>query len=360
MRKTSVTAAIAAGFATCASAQSTVTIYGIIDVAAQVVDFDRPAAGSLKTVNSGHRNGSRLGFRGTEDLGGGLNALFHLEQGLLVDTGTLGQGGRAFGRQAYVGLGGKFGTLALGRISTFDGGAFDMFTLIDPFQAGFGVATLASTFSPAGGFRVDNAIMVRTPSLAGFQAGYLHSFQTNGSEAVGTGGNLRFDHLGANYRSGDFYGAVTYSVARFPDASNLEKQKILQVGGMMDFKVVKLHATFGAERNARSALISSVGNTADGTDANSWMLGATIPAGSTGKVIVGFQKRDGKEQRIGNSRFDADRRVFGLAYEYLLSRRTIVHASFGKSEGAGTLREGAAATDLANRKEVTVGITHFF
>ena len=361
MKKVISVALAAAAASSVASAQSAVTMYGIADMAVQSTDFRRPGAGNLNTVNSGHRNASRWGLRGSEDLGGGLRAMFQLEQGVLMDTGTIGQGGRAFGRQAYVGLDGRFGNLALGRISTFDGGAFDMFTPIDPFVAGYGVATLASTFTAAGGLRVDNALMYRTPTFGGFRVGAIHSFQSNGAETPGTDTNTRFDHLGASFGSGAFYSALTYSKAKFPSASNFEDQQMLYAGATYDFKVAKLHAAYGIEKGVRSALLSAVGNTAEGTDAKSWMVGVTVPFGPLGsKFMAGVQKRDGKSERIGATTFDADRTVFGLGYEYHLSRRTIVHISTGRSKGSGTLRADRAATDFANKTEYTLGVTHLF
>jgi GBP family porin len=342
-------------------AQSTVTMYGVADIAVQASSFTRPGAGSLTSMNSGHKAGSRWGLRGSEDLGGGFKAIFQLEQGVNFDTGTVGQGGRAFGRQAYVGLDGAMGTLAFGRISTFDGGAFDMFTEIDPFIAGYGVGNLANTFTAWGGLRVDNAVLLRTPRIAGFQAGAIHSFQANGQEVAGSAENTRFDHLGANYRSGDFYAAIDYSKAKFPAAKNFDDQKMLYVGATYRFRLVKLHAAYGIEKGVRSDLLSAVGATADGTDAKSWMLGASVPYGPLGSRFFGsFQKRDGKTQTIGTTTFDADRKVFALGYDYYLSKRTILHASGGKSKGAGTLAPNRAATDFANKKEFTLGMTHFF
>lgn len=342
-------------------AQSSVTLYGRADLAVQASNFSRSGAGSLTSVNSGHKTGSRWGLRGSEDLGGGLKAIFRLEQGVNMDTGTLAQGGRAFGRHAHVGLEGGFGTVALGRISTFDGGAFDMFTQIDPFGAGYGVATLASTFSAAGGLRVDNAVFYRSPQLAGFQAGAMHSFQADGQELAGSGTNTRFDHVGANFQSGPFYAAIDYSKAKFPVAKNFKDQEMLYAGATYDFKVAKLHAAYGVEKGVRSALKSSIGATAEGTDAKSWMLGASVPFGPLGsRFFGGVQKRGGKTQSIGATTFDADRTVYGLGYDYFLSRRTVLHVSAAKSKGSGTLAPTRAATDFANKREFTLGMTHYF
>lgn len=97
-----------------AAAQSSVTLYGIADAGIEHVN-KQVGGGSVTRVVSGGESGSRLGFRGVEDLGGGLRALFSLESGLNIDDGTLAQGGRLFGRSAFVGLSGGFGQLTLGR-----------------------------------------------------------------------------------------------------------------------------------------------------------------------------------------------------------------------------------------------------
>lgn len=348
-------------FTAAAWAQASFTMYGVADASIQNTSFSRPGAGSLNLVNSGHRFGSRWGLRGAEDLGAGLKAIFQLEQGVNLDTGALGQGGRAFGRQAYVGMTGGFGTVAVGRLASFHGGAFDMFSPVDPFITGYGIASMASTFSEAGGPRLDNAILYRTPRLAGFQAGYMHSFQTTGAEAPGTSANTRFDEIGLNYESGPLYAGVTYSQARFPAASNFKDQQMVHAGASYDFKVAKLHAAYGIEKGVRSDFVSAVGSTADGTDAKSWMVGASMPLGPlASKLFASVQKRDGKTQTIGATTFDADRRVYAIGYDYSLSKRTTLYASAAKSKGTGTLAATRAATDFANKREITIGITHTF
>lgn len=119
MKKTAigtVLALIAGAAAHPAMAQSQVTVYGILDSGLVYTTHVNAAGDSLvKMPGLTGSVPSRLGFRGVEDLGGGLQALFVLESGLNVDTGTMGQGNRLFGRQAYVGLKSAYGTLTLGR-----------------------------------------------------------------------------------------------------------------------------------------------------------------------------------------------------------------------------------------------------
>jgi predicted porin len=99
-----------------APAGSSVTIYGLADLGVEHLT-NVGAGGSSLTRMPGLTGSlpSRLGFRGSEDLGGGLKAVFTLEMGLALDTGTLNQGGRGFGRQAFVGLAGPWGAVTLGR-----------------------------------------------------------------------------------------------------------------------------------------------------------------------------------------------------------------------------------------------------
>ena len=94
-------------------AQTSVSIYGIVD--AGLVRESGGPDGNVTGLGGGVASGSRLGFRGKEDLGGGLSANFLLENGFNSDNGTLGQGGLLFGRQMYVGLSGNFGAVRMGR-----------------------------------------------------------------------------------------------------------------------------------------------------------------------------------------------------------------------------------------------------
>ncbi|RJG09399.1 porin, partial [Massilia cavernae] len=113
MNKELIAAAILAGCAGGAFAQSSVSIYGIADAG-----FVRESGGTAGTVNkltSGAAAASRIGFRGTEDLGNGVSALFTLETGFRLDTGEVDSAGTIFNRQAFVGLKSKAGTLTLGR-----------------------------------------------------------------------------------------------------------------------------------------------------------------------------------------------------------------------------------------------------
>ena len=118
MKQSLLALAALSAFAGMAHAQSSVTLYGIIDQGINLITNVRTAAGSahLYNMSSGVMQGSRWGLRGVEDLGGGLKAIVTLENGFDLGSGALGQGGLLFGRQAYLGLSGpEFGALTLGR-----------------------------------------------------------------------------------------------------------------------------------------------------------------------------------------------------------------------------------------------------
>ena len=160
---------LALGASCTALAQSSVTIYGVAD-AGLVVDKD--AAGDrLTRVASGVASGSRIGFKGKEDLGNGLSALFVLESGFNIDTGTSGQGGLLFGRQAYVGLSGKGGTVTLGR--QYSPYYLALRDVADPFV--IGLAGTASNVM-ATNYRVDNMAQYATPTWNKLSAELAYGF----------------------------------------------------------------------------------------------------------------------------------------------------------------------------------------
>jgi predicted porin len=330
-----------------ASAQGSVTIYGLFDAGVQLEDS---SAGKTVKVVSGGRSGTRLGFRGTEDLGGGLSALWLAEHGINLDTGGLGQGGRFFGRQVYVGLKGGFGTLAAGRIATFGAGtgSFDMFGEVDPLATAFGIAGVGSTMSTAAGLRVDNTLLYQTPDMSGFQAGVLHSLQAVNNEVPGRGNNIYLTGAGAKLAKGPLYAAVTYEQANNPAGAKDEKH--LQVGAAWDFKVVRLHAAYGRELHLFSTALN-VSGTTNGAGAKSWMGGITAPVGS-GIVRASYQKRDGDE--VGGENRDV--RVISAAYEYFFSKRTSAYAVVADSDGKGTLDNNPTY----DRRQYTVGLMHKF
>ena len=131
MKKSLIALALIGAFSGAAVAQSNVTLYGNVDVAARWTEQPttvgtgataRVVQESVTGIDSGHQSGSRFGVRGSEALGGGLNAIFALEAGFSTDTGGFQFSDKLFGRQAYAGLSGGWGNLVAGRLATFSSG----------------------------------------------------------------------------------------------------------------------------------------------------------------------------------------------------------------------------------------------
>ena len=171
--KNKVVGAIIIGAGACSglcSAQSNVTMYGIADLG--VVSESGGAGGRVLKVTSGIANGSRLGFKGSEDLGGGMTAIFTMDAGILADTGASAQGGLLFGRQAFVGLAGAAGTLRLGRQYTFIDSSLGA---LDPFYLGF-AGRMSNVFTAGYISRVDNSITYSSPVRGGLSGELAYGF----------------------------------------------------------------------------------------------------------------------------------------------------------------------------------------
>ncbi|MEA3128842.1 MAG: hypothetical protein QOF46_637 [Paraburkholderia sp.] len=215
IRKSLLALALSNAFAIPAFAQSSVTLYGMIDEGLTYVS--NSAGHSQWAMQSGVEGGSRWGLRGSEDLGGGTKAIFQLENGFNVSTGGLGQGGLEFGRQAYVGLANqRWGTLTLGR--QYD----PIVDIIAPTTSNGQWGGLFSHPSDIdntdNAFRVNNSVKYVTPTWSGLTAEAMYAFG-------GVAGDFRKESTigaGADYHNGPFYLGAAYFYAtnpaqQFPD-----------------------------------------------------------------------------------------------------------------------------------------------
>ncbi|WP_186046495.1 porin [Burkholderia gladioli] len=215
MKKQLTAAPLLLSLATAASAQGSVTLYGIVDAGITYRSNERTGTGPGATghsdlgLSSGNLSGSRWGLRGTEQLGGGWRAIFTLEDGFDISNGRAGQGGRLFGRQSYVGLGNpRYGTLTLGR----------QYTPLDDFVSGVAPVSYVGGFGAHPGdiddldqtVRVDNSVKYTSANYAGFSFGAMYGFgnqagsvKRRGTWSVGAGyanGPLK---LGAGFERSD-------------------------------------------------------------------------------------------------------------------------------------------------------------
>jgi GBP family porin len=378
MKKNLIALAIFGAFSGAALAQSNVTLYGIIDVNFQYNDPD--VGPSTRGINSGHQSGSRWGIRGSEALSPNLNAVFTLESGYDISTGQSLQGGRLFGRQAWGGLSGGWGTVVAGRLATFSSGtgSFDMFGNVDPFVTGWGDSSLGSTFTPSGALRLDNSVLYQSPTWGGFKFGAGYSFNGNGAENAGSGNNNRVLFTGASFARGPFFAAITYDQIKVSDLgvagsaatprvpSGADDMKMLQIGATFDLKLLKIHGASAKEDHAWFDVGLGIRPDA-GADADSWMAGVSVPLFG-GSLLASYQKRDGDSVDVCLSATvagpcpvpvvsrQAERDVWAIGYAYPLSRRTNLYINFSDSDGEGALQ----GSTTADRKQYTMGIRHLF
>lgn len=336
-----------------ASAQTSVQMYGVVDNAVQST-FGQGASGQTKTeVISGYFAASRLGFKGSEDLGDGMKAFFQLEMGLATDTGALQQGGRLFGRTAQVGISTSMGSLALGRLGTPGSGTgpYNMTNgpkPIDPFYLGYGAAGWAnSSNTMALPLRADNSLVYRTPQLGGLTFAGLYSFQRDGAEAVGASANARVTGLGLSYDGGPLFAMISYDHISNP-LPGQPAQTALQIGAVYDFRVVKLHMMAGQEKN--EFLFSSAVEAALASRANFAAIGLTVPLAS-GRIMLSLQSRNATQAQGAYGR-----RIASVGYTHDLSKRTALNMAFSDSRA----NQALAGNPGFNFRQVGFGVSHFF
>jgi predicted porin len=392
MRKALAIAALV-GLPFSALAQSSVTLYGIVDLGVQWNESGRDMGTSTAPnwqqesawgIDSGYQSGSRLGLRGSEALGRNWNAVFTLEAGFDASTGTSSQGGRLFGRQAWAGLQyAGLGTIALGRIATpsSGSGAFDLWSPVDPFGCSWGVAGLGNTFIPCATLREDNSIIWASPSWSGFKFAAQYSANIDTGENAPQGSNTSAMNFGANWAWGPLFVAATYDVIAYADTGSAGRpgagnpdQKMLQLGGTFDFKFLKVHAAWGDQSNISTAItLSGVGNGLPSAmvpvgigyyDNNAWMLGVTVPVFG-GSLRGSYQYSDAKNIVNGLAQFEPDYSVWGIGFDYPFSRRTNLYLGYAQREWDGRVTQASGtalpqASQIFDRAQFALGLRHSF
>ncbi|NKJ47924.1 porin [Burkholderia sp. SG-MS1] len=205
MKKTLMVAALTGVFATAAHAQSSVTLYGLID--AGITYTNNQHGHSNWQMTSGSVNGSRFGLRGAEDLGGGLKAIFTLENGFGINDGTLKQNSRLFGRQAFVGLASdQFGAVTLGRQYDSMVDYVGPLTLTGTQYGGTQFAHPFDNDNLNNSFRINNSVKYQSANYGGFKFGALYGFS---NQAAGFANNRAYS-AGASYNWGGLNVAAAY------------------------------------------------------------------------------------------------------------------------------------------------------
>jgi len=343
MQAKRLAAAVAVTFAAAtplfAAAQTNVQLYGIMDAAVSSQDVGGPE-GRTTVINSGNQSSSRFGFRGTEDLGNGLKAMFNLEAGASIDTGA---GDSAlFGRRAVVGLEGGFGSLTLGReYSPIAAVA----AATDAFGQGFYGSNLSAFTTNRLTRRLSNSVNYKSPSwnglklLAAYSAGEVTAANTPSGDLKG---------VGVEYTLGGLYlGAAYHVINRLPADEDKESAigaayKFDQLGGF------EIKANYMAADREGSAKYKQAN------------LGGSMPFGAH-RVYANYQ-----QQKQGNAKGNS----WALAYTYSLSKRTNLYASYASLDNnnsgvfgltSSSVTIAPAATALGKDPDVfSLGVRHSF
>jgi general bacterial porin, GBP family len=349
MKKLLVAMAASGVFFGIASAQS-VTIYGIVD--AGIVSERGGANGSLIKLTSGVASASRLGFRGTEDLGGGLLANFVLESGPRIDTGELDLAGTIFNRQAYVGLKGGFGAVTLGR--QYTPYFLTLSTVADPFAAGY--AGSAKNLFPTVGntTRTSNTIQYTSPKFSGFSGELAYSFgEQTGSSSAGRQYGAAF-----TYANGPLNARLAYNNKNNDTATaiNQAKGRNTLLAANYNFGVAKAFLAYGVDKGSNSAVLPTTKTNPNpfgvvapqnrpiaSTDSRDMLIGVAVPLGAS-TILASYIRKDDK------TRLNQDASQWALGYTYALSKRTSLYSSYAK-----ITNDNGAAYLVGNNSEIGTG-----
>ncbi|HEX8788950.1 MAG TPA: porin [Telluria sp.] len=359
MKKSLVAVALLGGFASVAQAQTAVQIYGNIDVG-MVKRTDQ-------TLAIGKRASNTLGFKGTEDLGNGLTALFQLEMRYEPDTGTVENNTRPlFQGQSRVGLAGDFGMVRIGRgltpyqevIGSFEpwhGLPTPLGFYTDISVAGFNSAPLDAGSTPTGSGantnRISNAIFYNSPVVSGFQVNASWATKegtTGGATVTGIGPGA------ASYASGALASANPFSVAgtynNGPAAAmlgyerNAVESKVWSAAGSFSATPeLKLMATYSHQNQDHVDTLFPI--------VRSWLVGATYAVGP-GKVLAGYGQKQIEDT--------AKTKQLSLGYEYSLSKRTYLYVDASRKKDIVSYTSTGVSPTTPTINSYDVGINHSF
>jgi predicted porin len=338
MKKSLLALAVISVFASAAQAQSSVTLFGVVDAA-----FARVSGSTSKTglTNSG-LNSSRLGFRGVEDLGGGLKASFHIEGALSNDDGNAG--GLTFQRRSTVSLSGGFGEIRLGRDYT---PTFWNTTIFDPFGTnGVGQSNAPGMLGVPTNItavRSNNSIGYFLPPMGGFYGQVMYGF---GEQASNLPNKSDGNYFG--FRAGYANGPLNVAASHGTVKNFVGGVQTTNFGGSYNFGAFTPMFFYGQEKTRAGLKITA------------FEIGATAPLG-------------GGELRAAYSRYNRanspnDWSKFALGYGYNLSKRTQAYGTYARvsNSGASTVAVtnnglgGIVATPGGGATGFELGVRHAF
>lgn len=357
MKKTAITFAMLATATAAAHAQSNVSLYGILDTGIEYANHANATLKSVLRLTSGGKNTSRFGFKGSEDLGSGLKAIFQLEGGMFIDTGA--GDGNLFKRQANVGLQGGFGQVIAGKSFTT---TYDFMLPFDPMGYApnyswvtSGNGTAVSKYGMTTAF--DNIIKYQG-EFSGIKVGASYGF----GEVAGSTGDSRKFALGLGYAAGPFSVGATYD--------QVNGNTVVASGGRNETTTFHLGATYKLSKNValkggyRNYKLDPAATAAD-VRADTYWGGANYQATPTLGLTGAIYHQNIKNVATGT---DAAPTMYVFQAKYDLSKRTHLYAAtaYAKAKNnqlVGLTRDASpeGVTGFASSQAgLTVGIQHRF
>ncbi len=363
MKKLHIALAVAGALTGTAHAQTNVEIYGVVDMGfvretGTVTGLTTGTSAAIlptgNKLSSGAQSGTRLGFKGSEDLGGGAKALFVLETGIAGDAGGFTQGNLAFARQSFVGLQSDQGTLTLGR--QYTSYFLTLNQVADPFMsglagnaqnlmlpaavpAGLPAATDPATLAaePDRAIRMNNAIKYVSPLRNGLSGEVAYGF----GEMTGNSGGNRILTASVGYSGNPLNVRIAYY--RKNNRADTDKMESVLLAANYDFGVAKIFAAY-ADNDW------FIGKSRD------FLIGTTVPFGPHTFLASYIRK-------TGRGAFDGDdANQFAVGYTYSLSKRTNLYAAYGRinNDGAAKFTVGTNSENGTSNKGFNLGVRHTF
>ncbi len=372
MQKKIIALAVAGLVSGAAFAQTNVTVYGIIDAA---YSYSKAGDNKFSGIESGGLSGGRIGFRGEEDLGNGLKAVFNYEFGTTSDADS----GLPATRRAFVGLSSNFGVVSLGRQYAPSGdylGATSSNDVTSANPVNLALGTHFNTLVTGAGMRWNNSIAYNSPNWSGldFRAIYAFGEQVGRNDATGrthdTSDAGRYG-IGARYANVPLYLTAMYQAVQDNDAANpavvtSHGNKAWAIGGNYDFKVVKVFANYLREKYDDVRLRNNATGEIGDYKHYLWSIGLQVPVSSVGRINAEYMQHKFSDLDETKSK------GLGIGYEHDLSKRTRLYTyvsriknddaaawGFSKTSGSNFLTPGSMAWG-ENSTNFQVGIRHLF
>lgn len=331
------------------AAMADVTLYGNIEASIENGKSLAYSGGAKKSTTRIDDTGSLIGFKGSENLGNGLKAIWQVEQGLNID-GTTGAGsGNGYNntwatRDSFVGLTGNFGTVRLGKLSTYLNSDMEKF---DAWIYGAGVNGATVTTANTLDGRLNNAIRYDSPNLNGFKFTAAYGFDEARATINGNRSNKAVWNLGAGYENAGYF--VDAGYVRFQDAD---------VSATKDGNYWRLEGGYNAN-NLLVALAYGQSKLYDGAavDAKKTKEAALTVGYTMGALTPKFTYAHVWDTKTSGVKADDGINQYVIGVDYALSKRTTAYTSFGYVKHDNVI---VAGTDERKERTLAVGLQHKF